>query len=279
MVERYLIWCAGADAEVLGWHPIDAPKVLGLGGAVLTTFVLAAVSWTLARPALGLSLPAALCSGFFLGVVALVLDRWLLAESFQRRTTLGRQLAAFLPRLLLAVGMGTVISEPLVLRTFEPTIEWELVAMLAEERAATEVELRSAPAIADLTERLEANERQLDAVNASLACEIQGACADSMAGSDGVRRPLDDRRELLLEHDHLVAARDAAIAEQLSPLADERHAPRFLARHEGLDRIAVEDDTLRLAVATVRLLLVAVSAMPLLMAFLLTLFSPSPAER
>lgn len=265
MVKRFLIWCSGADVEILGRCPTDTSKYVGLGGAVLTTAVLALVSFTFAaRTVLGLTLPAAVLGGLFWAVAIFNLDRWLVS-ALKRRPTFWGNVAAFLPRFVLAVLLGTVISEPLVLRIFQPEIEQEVVAMVTEDRAAMERQLltdprfvdlpemeqriadlntainggidsdavMADPEVVDLTERLAAKEGELTDASIYQVCEIQGACGTGVAGigpAAAAAQALEQR--LTAERDALVAQRDAKVAEVRGRLSASIDGARAAAQTE-----------------------------------------------
>ncbi|GAA3398212.1 DUF4407 domain-containing protein [Cryptosporangium minutisporangium] len=125
---RFLIWLSGANREVLAKTPGESGKYEGLGGVVLTTAVMAALSAGLALH-LALQAPIVVCVaiGLFWGLAIANLDRWLVG-AFPRRDTVGKNFLQALPRLLMALLIGVVVSTPLVLRVFNNEIEKEIAA-------------------------------------------------------------------------------------------------------------------------------------------------------
>lgn len=117
---RRLRVLAGVDEGVLDQVPLERTRYVGLGGVVLGTAVVAAISmWfalsqVLGGSHIGLIVPTAIWM-----LIVLNLDRWLIS------TVTGiwqRKLLMLVPRLLVAVVLGFVIAEPLVLRVFETAV-------------------------------------------------------------------------------------------------------------------------------------------------------------
>jgi len=150
---RFLLWLSGAKQSVLEQCPSERPKFAGLGGTVLTTAVLATVSCTFALH-MAVRVPLVLClaAGLAWGVAILNLDRFLVAST-GRQDTLGKNLIAFAPRVFLAVLIGFVIAEPLVLRIFDREITAEQAVMARADKARFDADLARDPRFRDLPAR------------------------------------------------------------------------------------------------------------------------------
>lgn len=119
---RRLRVLAGVDEKVLDAVPHDRARYTGVGGVVLSTSVIAGLSMTFAlSQVLGGFNPLVLVPALVWAVVVLNLDRWLVTSSTGTRW--GRRTVTLVPRLLVAVLLGVVIAEPVVLRVFESAIE------------------------------------------------------------------------------------------------------------------------------------------------------------
>ncbi|GII88104.1 hypothetical protein Ssi03_60940 [Sphaerisporangium siamense] len=131
-MRKFLIVLSGARPEILEQCPTDRGKFEGIGGAVLTTAVLATISMSFALgSALGLSFFIAVPAGILWGLAILSLDRWLVGSipaEGRRRWRLA------VPRVLMAVLLGVVISTPLVLQIFKTEIDAQIVE-IRQERA------------------------------------------------------------------------------------------------------------------------------------------------
>ncbi|MCC5574609.1 DUF4407 domain-containing protein [Microtetraspora sp. AC03309] len=122
-----LIALSGARPEVLRTCPSERGKFEGIGGAVLTTSVLAVVSMTFAlNSALGVNIVLAVATALLWGLAILSLDRWLVSTI---RADAPNRWALAAPRIVIAVVLGLVISTPLVLQVFKAEIDTQIVEM------------------------------------------------------------------------------------------------------------------------------------------------------
>jgi len=121
-----ILWLSGADPHVLAKVPRERRKFSGIGGVVLTTAVMATLSATFALSS-GVRVPLLLAIplGVLWGLAIMNLDRWLVTAAV-RRERWYQNLAVALPRLILALIIGAVISTPLVLWIFQREINTEL---------------------------------------------------------------------------------------------------------------------------------------------------------
>ncbi len=127
----FLIVLSGANREVLQEVRTERTKFVGIGGAVLTTSVLATISmWFALSSALGVNPFLALPLALLWGLAIMGLDRWLVttipAEG-RRRFRLA------LPRVAIALLLGFVISTPLVLQIFRSEIDAQITVIHQRE--------------------------------------------------------------------------------------------------------------------------------------------------
>lgn len=128
----WLARLAGARPQLLREAPGDVAKHATLGGVLVSTAVVSAVSAYFAlTTVLDLPVVVAVAVAVGWGVLILNLDR-MLVVTMGRQNSRWLNLWMLLPRLALAAVLGTVISTPLVLRVFQPEIESELTTMHAE---------------------------------------------------------------------------------------------------------------------------------------------------
>ncbi|WP_051765332.1 DUF4407 domain-containing protein [Saccharothrix syringae] len=234
----FSLWLArlsGARTSILQKAPGDVNKHAAMGGVLLSTAGVAAVSAFFAlHSVLELPLAAAVAVGLLWGVVIFNLDRMLVVTMTRGHGLLLNLLAA-LPRVGLALVIGSIISMPLVLRIFEPEINSELVVMQAEATTAkqqkydeaygrikelegVEAELlavvsgRAATSVTDDPEvktrkaELDAAEKTYQDAAASAQCEYDGTCGTGVPG-DG-----ESYRQKKRAADEARATRDRARA-------------------------------------------------------------------
>jgi len=171
-----LIWLSGADPETLARSPRERRKYSGLGGIVLTTSCMAALSAAFAmRNGMRAPLWAAVPIAALWGLAIANLDRWLVAAA-ARRARWWQNLTTLVPRLLLALVIGAVVSTPLVLWIFHREIEAQVTQTQQDNRDRFEKDLRADARFAGLP--------QLEADVARLQRVADGTLTDDLAGKD-----------------------------------------------------------------------------------------------
>lgn len=213
MITEQLIRLSGANRDVLEQCPSERPKFVGVGGAVLTTAVLAAAAATFTvHSFLGIALPFAIAIALGWGIAILNLDRWLVASTKRQDNPLAN-LGLAAPRIALAFVIGLVIAEPIVLKVFSAEIDVEVVRLQQEEIAAqraqqardyerldvlrkraaelegtltmvsTNEALLKDPKHQELTKELESLRGRLDTAEKAVICEKEGTCGSGKAGA------------------------------------------------------------------------------------------------
>jgi hypothetical protein len=135
-VGDFLIWLSGVSREVLAQCRSERPKFIGLGAVILVTAGMAAVSLSFALVnALKAPLWAALIFALLWGLAIMSLDRLFVVSMHRYRNPL-YYLVMAVPRLVMAVLLGFVISTPFVLQIFKPEINHQIKLMQAAERSA-----------------------------------------------------------------------------------------------------------------------------------------------
>jgi hypothetical protein len=168
---------AGARPSLLRKTPGDLTKQAAMGGVLLTTAGVAAISAFFAMSsALSAVWWVAILIGLGWGVVILNLDRMLII-SMNGLHTFRLKLLAAIPRVLLALVIGTVVSTPLVLRIFQPEIEARLPQVQSRDIEAVQGDLRGA------------NDRigQLSAQQTQLQAAIDGKSAPAVSNDPDVQ--------------------------------------------------------------------------------------------
>jgi hypothetical protein len=208
---------AGARADVLASAPGARARFVALGGVLLSTGGLAAVSAAFAvHMALGVWWPFALLVGLGWGAVIVNLDRMVLV-GMGHDSSLKRNLVLAVPRVGLALILGVVVATPLTLQVFHKEIDTEMVAMQAEaadayrasldsdtrfehlpelkERIATQEAIVASGGLADtglvgVRAEVTAKQAVLDQavafareLDAKAQCELDGSCGTGDAGT------------------------------------------------------------------------------------------------
>lgn len=136
MIQRlrgFLYGLSGARPEILDQCPTERIKFEGLGWAILITSCIATISmWFALTSALGFNSYASVFPALIWGLVIMGIDRWLVTSMPPDGS---RRLVMAIPRLLLAVLLGTLISTPFVLRIFQSEINAQ-ITVIKQERAS-----------------------------------------------------------------------------------------------------------------------------------------------
>lgn len=124
---RRLRVLTGVDESLLDRVGYERNRYTALGGVVLGTSVIAAFSmWNFATEALGRASFLAVIPTVIWMLFILNLDRWLVTPQPNAR----RRVGPLLLRLMIALVLGAVVAEPLVLRIFATAVE----ERIADER-------------------------------------------------------------------------------------------------------------------------------------------------
>ena len=125
---------SGANQEVLALVPSERARFESLGWAILITSGVATVSmWFALASAVGINGILAVPVALAWGLVIMGIDRWLITSMPIDGT---RKFAMAVPRLALALLLGTLISTPLVLRVFQSEINAQIAKMQQQSYSA-----------------------------------------------------------------------------------------------------------------------------------------------
>ena len=132
-MSRFLINLAGARPQILDQCPTERIKFQSLGWAILITSGIATVSmWFALYSAMGINAILALAIAILWGLVIMGIDRWLVTSIPPRGS---RRWQVALPRVILAILLGSLISTPIVLRLFQSEIDTQ-ISVIKQQRAS-----------------------------------------------------------------------------------------------------------------------------------------------
>lgn len=124
-LNEFLWICAGANREVLRQCPTDYAKYAGIGGTILFTALMAMLSGGYALYSVFYNGYSAFFFGVFWGLLIFNLDRFIVNTIYSdgKVTISWREFYSGLPRIIMAIFLGIVISTPLELKIFEDAID------------------------------------------------------------------------------------------------------------------------------------------------------------
>ena len=125
-INEFLWICAGANRKILRQCPTDYAKYAGTGGTILFTAIMAAISGGYAISFVFQEAPLFVPIGFGLiwGVMIFNLDRFMVNTMYSdgKHSISWEEFFGGLPRIILAIFLGIVISTPLEIRVFQDKI-------------------------------------------------------------------------------------------------------------------------------------------------------------
>ncbi len=124
---NFLWWCAGAHQQLLKQFPSEHSKYGGLGGVILATFVLAAISSGYAIYSIFNNVGWTLLFAIIWGLIIFNFDRFLVSTMRKYGVSRRKQFWMAVPRIALALLIGVTIARPLELKIFEKEIDTKVV--------------------------------------------------------------------------------------------------------------------------------------------------------
>lgn len=119
---NFLWWCAGAHQQLLRQFASEHSKYVGLGGVILATFVLAALSSGYAIYSVFGHWGWTVLFAFIWGLIIFNFDRFLVSTMRKYGVSNKKQFWMAFPRIVLAMIIGLTIARPLELKIFEKEI-------------------------------------------------------------------------------------------------------------------------------------------------------------
>ena len=136
LINSFLWICAGVNRKILLQCPTDWAKYAGQGGLILFTALMAMLSGGFAFYSIFAHSGLSIAFGIFWGLLIFNLDRFIVNTMYSdgKYTISWGELLAGLPRLIIAVFIGIVISTPLELKIYEKEIGVKIKEMGKEKK-------------------------------------------------------------------------------------------------------------------------------------------------
>lgn len=125
-------WCAGVNRDVLRECPTEWAKYAGMGGTIFSTACMAALSGGYAISTVFNNTIVSILFGLFWGFVIIFnLDRLIVNTMYSdgKVTISKKEFFSGLPRIIMAIFLGIVISTPLELKIYEKSINTEIKSL------------------------------------------------------------------------------------------------------------------------------------------------------
>lgn len=128
-LNEFLWTCAGVNKAVLRKCPSDYAKYAGICGTILFTALMAMLSGGYAMYFVFENIYIAIAFGIFWGLLIFNLDRFIVNTMYSdgKHTISWAELQSGLPRIIMAIFLGLVISTPLEMKIFSDQIDSQLL--------------------------------------------------------------------------------------------------------------------------------------------------------
>ena len=183
-INEFLWSCAGVNKAVLRQCPSDYSKYAGIGGMILFTAIMAAISGGYALFFVFNSYAIAGLFGLFWGLLIFNLDRFIVNTMYSdgKHTISWAEIRSGLPRIIMAIFLGLVISTPLEMKIFSDQIDSQL---LQDNGKRIEQAKLAYKGLYDELDRYEVQKHNIEVEEASLHKRLLDAQEDLRKEAEG----------------------------------------------------------------------------------------------
>jgi hypothetical protein len=285
---KFLWWCAGAHQPLLKQHPSEQTKYGGLGGVLLATFILAALSGGYALYTVFGNWWMAIGFGLLWGLIIFNFDRFLVSTMRKYGVSKRKQIWMVLPRLALALLIGLTIARPLEMKIFEKEINTQMTENLHKKIQVNDSLLQIENAALTqqttdernrLTNRKLAIEDTLHQLQQSYITEADGTGGSGQRGIENITRLKQDAyntavqqyqpEQLVLtagiaKQDSMLATASATMEEKRKQFEQTAGANMgFLERNKALSDLGQKESSVWWACFLVALLIIVIETGPI----------------
>ena len=124
-INEFLWTCAGVNKNILRLYPSEYAKYAGSGGTILFTAMMAFISGSYAMFFVFSNAILSLIFGIFWALLIFNLDRFIVNSMHTdgKDTLSWKKIQTAMPRIIMAIFLGIVISTPLEMKIFNDRIE------------------------------------------------------------------------------------------------------------------------------------------------------------
>lgn len=207
LLNEFFWICSGANREILRQCPTEYSKYFGIGGTIFFTAAMAALSGGYAFYTIFKDNTIAICFGIFWGLLIFNLDRFIVNTMYSdgKHTISWQEIKSGLPRIVIAVFLGVVISTPLEMKIFEDRIESQIVkdnalrTTITQTVAQKDYERRDdlEKQLQDLRKSQNEISEKLTAAEKALTEEIEGKGKSGKVGKGQIYQQKENERNAL----------------------------------------------------------------------------------
>ncbi|KYP15877.1 DUF4407 domain-containing protein [Flavihumibacter sp. CACIAM 22H1] len=291
---HFLWWCAGVHQATLAQYPTEHPKYHTLGGVLLATFALAALSSGYAFFTIFNSTAWAIGFALLWGAIIFNLDRFMVSTIRKYGMSTASQWKVAFPRIILAVFIGITIARPLELKLFEKEVNLEVNRQIQDQISQYNLQqdtIHSAKVAAAMLERDQLQIRRkamqdtLLKLQQAYLMEADGTGGSGKRGVETITRlkmsafeqtaanyallfPLLD--SALAKQQRFLDKANQELKEEKDKFAQAAYANvGFLARNKALHSLSEREDSVFMANLLISLLIIILETAPILAKLLL----------
>lgn len=204
MLQRFFIFCSGADTAILNdCSPGENTKYAGIGATVFFTAIMATIAGSYALFTVFDTMPTAIFFGLIWGLLIFNLDRFIVS-TIKKRDDFFAEFIQALPRIILALIIAIVISKPLELKIFEKEISQVILEEKNDLTLANQdqLALQFTPSITALTSEISqledqviAKEAEVNALYNTYITEAEGTAGSQKLGKGPVYKEKRDKHD------------------------------------------------------------------------------------
>lgn len=283
IVNEFFWICSGANRHILRQCPTEYSKYFGIGGTIFFTAAMATLSGGYAFFTIFDSTKLAVVFGIFWGLLIFNLDRFIVNTMYSdgKHTISLSELFSGLPRIIIAIFLGIVISTPLEMKIFEDRIESQIVKDNIERTNITRVAATEGnKPLIDRRDTLDAERKEIVArlsfANEELKKEAEGSALSGKSGHgpiykdkeayrDAIQTELtqwdEAHQEELKEIRNQIVVNSTKTNEDISKSNEEKG---FCVRYEAFSNIKKENAAVRIVSLFIMLLFIIIETAPTL---------------
>lgn len=281
LLNEFLWTCAGVNKKILRQCPTEYAKYAGSGGTILFTALMAMLSGGYAMYFVFHSEWIAFAFGIFWGLLIFNLDRFIVNTMYSDGlpTISWGEIRSGLPRIIMAIFLGIVISTPLEMKIFEDRINSQLVK--DNIRRTNETRAEAEKGNKTLINRRDALEQERTTITTRLADankelkeEGEGIALSGKAGHGPIYADKEANRNSiqkeLIDWDNAHKTELEDIKKQISEnsnkigadIAKGNHENGFCVRYEAFANVKEANTSLEIVSIVIMLLFIIIETAP-----------------
>jgi len=287
--------CSGANRHILRQCPTEYSKYFGIGGTIFFTAAMATLSGGYAFYTIFQNQWIAVAFGIFWGLLIFNLDRFIVNTMYSdgKHTISKEEFIGGLPRIIIAIFLGIVISTPLEMKIFEDRIDSQIVKDNARRTAETrnvanadykEIEMRKKEEAELMAERKTLSDA-LQSAGEDLKKEGEGTALSGKSGHGPIyqeklkyeekcRLALDDwdkqNGSRLSRIQQEIESRSLLTANFENDIREGLESEGFCVRYEAFSSIKEEVPAVRIVSIFIMLLFIIIETAPTLFKMMIT---------